>query len=113
MATTASGKWVDNGVGTSMKDRWFYSGELASTDGYVELEFGFSANDLIIMNLGTNKLAFQWPGQKGTPKDGGIVPGKGSDSAYQLKFRNANKTSILVRSETAGSSSAFAVMAIG
>lgn len=108
MTTTGSGTWTPSGDSSSVQDRDFFSGEKASTDAYVEYAFGFSAPTIVIHNTGSTKLAYQWPRLKGQAKDSGIVPASGS-----VTLRDANKTGILVRSETAGSPTTYAVSAVG
>lgn len=107
MTTAASTPWTPAAGSTSI-DGDFYSGEVASTDTYVAYNFGFAAREIIIRNKhASNRLAIQWPRQAGLATDSGIVEGNG-----ELRFQNANKTGIQVRSETGGAPATYYVMAV-
>lgn len=111
MATTGSGVWVNSEANrrNSVPDYDFYSGEFLTTDDYAdnEIVFGFRAGEVIIVNVGANRLALQWPRLKGEPKDSGIVePGE------TVTFRRSMKDGVLIRSESAGSPTTCYVMAV-
>lgn len=111
MAIVGTGKWAPiQNYTTSVQDRDYFSGLLTVSNTVysagVDLEFGFSAPEVKIVNTSATQLVFEWLNRSVAGKDSGIVPANS-----KLEFSSANKVGIRLRVE-AGSATAY-VIAVG
>lgn len=86
----------------------FFSGEITTTDNFPDnaMTFGFISGEVLITNLGSNPIAYQFPRLSGTNKASGVVPANS-----HVSLRGARIGGISVKSLNAGLSASCSVAA--